>query len=342
MNTWKETLEFDDRPLRLIGIPILGFTIPFFFDANLFDFKVFLPQWMQATVFTFVTWQCCGFVIVSLRRKFPNYQDAGKRLGYQALILIILTFAICAFLNAIFKLLGVQTAHASTFKAYSVSFMSTAMMASTYEAIYFYQRLKKTLVESEQLKRENIQSQLETLKNQVNPHFLFNSLNTLVSIIPDDPEVAVEFVHKLSKVYRYILEIKELETISLAVELDFLHAYVFLQKIRFGENLSVSINIPDSLMQNSVVPLSLQVLVENAVKHNVVSAQRPLHIEIFTEHNNRLIVRNNLQKKNQVMDSTQTGLKNISNRYRLISEQLVDTIVTANSFIVSIPILPSH
>lgn len=223
---------------------------------------------------------------------------------------------------------------------FSAGLFNSILVISIYEAVYFMKRYMHSAAEAEQLKREMVQSQLETLKNQVNPHFLFNSLNTLVSIIPDDRDVAVEFVRKLSKVYRYILEINDRELILLREELEFLNSYIFLQKIRFGDNLVVKMEIPEHLLEHQVVPLSLQMLLENALKHNVVSTEKPLHIEIYIGKNDQtLVVRNNLQLKQQVLDSTGTGLKNIRNRYHFASGREVETIVTTSAFIVALPLI---
>ncbi len=194
-------------------------------------------------------------------------------------------------------------------------------------------------MEKEKLERENIQSQLEGLKNQVNPHFLFNSLNTLTYIIPEDQNLAVRFVQQLSKVYRYILEIRDRKLICLSEELAFLDAYVFLLKDRFGENFKIDINIPESYLNLKVVPLSLQILMENAIKHNIISALKPLRVEVFIENNLKLIVKNNLQKKNHVMNSTKVGLQNIKNRYSFFSDQKVEVFATTDSFVVSIPLI---
>jgi LytS/YehU family sensor histidine kinase len=192
--------------------------------------------------------------------------------------------------------------------------------------------------ETENLKRENLAAQLNALRTQVNPHFLFNNLNTLSSIIPDDPKQAVDFVQQLSKVYRHILEVKDEKSISLKDELDLMNAYAFLLKTRFGDNLAVNINVSAEKMQKKIVPLSLQLLMENAIKHNIVSAEKPLHIDVFAE-NGSLVISNNLQMKNQVNESTGIGLDNIRNRYKLLSDKPVRVTESATNFTVSIPLI---
>jgi LytS/YehU family sensor histidine kinase len=227
--------------------------------------------------------------------------------------------------------------------------MTFGVIAGIYESMRYFNLWKKTSLEKEQLEKQNLESQLAGLKSQVNPHFLFNSLNTLVHLIPENPDSAVKFVQKLSKVYRYILEMRDASTTPLSTELEFLNAYVFLLKERFGDNLHVDIDdaiCKDTLLttengvcEKHVVPLSLQILFENAIKHNIISTQRPLTISVSIENKERLIVKNNLQRKNQVQEGTGVGLENIRNRYQLVSQKDVDIIVTKESFIVSLPLL---
>jgi LytS/YehU family sensor histidine kinase len=174
------------------------------------------------------------------------------------------------------------------------------------------------------------------------PHFLFNSLNTLNHIVEfEDKKVAKNFINQLSKVYRYILDSREETTIVLSEELEFVDAYIAIQKERFLENLKVDIEIPQQYIHKKVIPLSLQLLIENAIKHNVISKKKPLTIIISVDENNELIqVTNNLQKKSKVMPSTKVGLQNIKQRYKLLAEhQEVVVEETEDNFIVSIPLL---
>ncbi len=210
-----------------------------------------------------------------------------------------------------------------------------------YEAAYYMNALKDSVKKQEQLKRENVESQLEILKNQVKPHFLFNSLNTLASLIPEDADLAVAYVHKLSKVYRYVLEIKDKKLIPIADELSCVKAYLFMLQIRFGENLKYEIKEEGLNYVDHIVPLSLQLLVENAVKHNIISSKKPLTILIAPKEN-KLIVANNLQPKIQVAKSTGTGLANIKSRYEILTNLEVNILKTENQFTVELPIIAVH
>ena len=215
----------------------------------------------------------------------------------------------------------------------------SAIYVGIYEAAYYMTALGKSLKAQEQLKRQNVESQLEILKNQIKPHFLFNSLNTLTSLIPDDPDLAVDYVQKLSKVYRYILEIKDKKLIPLQEELDCIKAYLFMLKIRFGENLQIEIDENGLDFNHHIVPLSLQLLVENAVKHNIISNKKPLKIKMHKGKNGSLMVCNNLQKKMQQMPSTGTGLANIKSRYKILADKEVDIIMTNKHFTVALPLV---
>jgi LytS/YehU family sensor histidine kinase len=218
------------------------------------------------------------------------------------------------------------------------SLLIVALVGTIYESIYLYQNWRRTLLETEQLRREQVESQLEGLKNQVNPHFLFNSLNTLTYLIPEDHEKAVQFVQKLSRVYRYILEMKDKKLVTLAEELKFLHAYVFLVKERFGENLQVELDVPEPAKSMQVVPLSLQILFENAIKHNVIAQGKPLNVAVRVEGGN-LVVVNKLQPKAQVMPGTGTGLANVKNRYRYFTNDPVSISADDGVFEVRLPML---
>ena len=229
------------------------------------------------------------------------------------------------------------------FRRYAISaignLLLVSLMIGIYETAFYMKQLRESLEAQEVLKRQNVESQLEILKNQVKPHFLFNSLNTLTSLIPEEPNLAVEYVQKLSKVYRYILEIKDKKLIPLQEELDCIKAYLFMLKIRFGENLRTEIDETGLNFNHHIVPLSLQLLVENAVKHNVISNRKPLTIKIHKGKNGSLMVCNDLQKKSQVMPSTGTGLDNIKNRYKILANKEVDVIVTDNHFTVTLPLV---
>jgi LytS/YehU family sensor histidine kinase len=220
------------------------------------------------------------------------------------------------------------------------SLVITFAVTAVAEASYFFNRWKSSILEAEKLKRENIQSQYETLKNQVNPHFLFNSLNTLITLIPENTQMAVSFTQHLSTLYRYILQTKDREVVTLAEEMKIADAFIFLLKARLGDNLSVNTTIPAYDLERFIAPLTIQMLIENAVKHNIVSADMPLHISIYSQNGKWVVIENNLQKKlTPSPASTQTGLENISNRYKLLCPQIIEVLESDTCFSVKLPLL---
>lgn len=189
------------------------------------------------------------------------------------------------------------------------------------------------------LQKENLQSQFDVLKQQVNPHFLFNSLNVLTSLIRLEPELAEKFTEHLAKVYRYVLENKDNELVNLSTEISFLDAYIFLINIRFMDKVVVNIRIPEEKKNHRIIPLAMQLLIENAIKHNAMSKKSPLVIDIFIDENNLLNVVNNLQEREAHITSTGVGLKNIQNRYRLLNNTIPVFEKTETHFIARIPLV---
>ncbi len=198
---------------------------------------------------------------------------------------------------------------------------------------------KQAAIDVERLKNENLESRFESLRSQVNPHFLFNSLNALSSLVYADQARAVDFIQKLSEVYRYVLEHQNDEVVELDSEMDFLKSFVFLNKIRFGDNFEVSYTNLDDCNGWSVPPVALQMLVENCIKHNEVSSENPLIIEI-SKTNDSIVIENNLNAiEVSKQDSNGLGLSNIISRYELLSDQKVEVEKSENSFRVSVPLL---
>ncbi|MDD4971216.1 MAG: PAS domain S-box protein [Paludibacter sp.] len=189
------------------------------------------------------------------------------------------------------------------------------------------------------LQKENLQSQFDVLKQQVNPHFLFNSLNVLTSLIKLEPDLAEKFSEQLSKVYRYVLENKDNELVDLNTELNFLDAYIFLLNIRFVDKLRVNIDIPSNRRSDQIIPLAMQLLIENAIKHNIMSKSEPLTIDIFIDSDNYLNIVNNLQERPSQLVSTGVGLKNIQNRYLLLNNTAPAFEKTETHFIAKVPLV---
>jgi len=190
------------------------------------------------------------------------------------------------------------------------------------------------------LKRAHLALQYQSLRDQVRPHFLFNSLSSLVTLINTDPKKATQFVHKLSDVYRYLLEQRENELVPVNEEVKFLEDYVYLQKIRFGENLQVRIKL-DLDKKQMMIPLALQMMVENAIKHNEVSAGHPLAIEVISSGQGDVIISNNLQKKTVTEKSPGMGIENLRKRIAFFTHKPLLIEEGSDAFTVTIPTITS-
>lgn len=212
----------------------------------------------------------------------------------------------------------------------------TMIITSIFISIGFYRFWRESLVEQGKLKAEKLELQLQSLKNQVNPHFLFNSLNTLTSLVETDQEQAVKYIKKLSEVYRYILEYKDKDRIPLQTEIKCVESYVYLQKIRFGENLTIQIDT--NSVSHEVIPLSVQMLIENSIKHNIISIDMPLHIDVY-EEDSYLVIKNNLQRKSSVTSSNRIGLKNLKSRYEYITNRPFTFEEDNDFFTVKVPLI---
>lgn len=224
------------------------------------------------------------------------------------------------------------------FKYYIVSLLITMVVTLCFHTFYFYKKSQEKKVKEQKIIAGTASAQFESLKNQIDPHFLFNSLNVLSSLIEENPDNAQRFTTSLSKIYRYVLEQKDKELVSVAEELAFAKTYMNLLKMRFENSLFYDMpeEIPNTHAR--VVPLSLQLLLENTVKHNIVSEQKPLYIRIKILQNN-LIIENDLQKKEVLSDRNGVGLQNIINRYAILTHRKVQIEETKTQFSVNIPIL---
>jgi len=203
---------------------------------------------------------------------------------------------------------------------------------------HFFKRWKEQQVLAAELEKEKTLVQYDNLKNQLNPHFLFNSLSSLNSLIFENPQLASEFLQQLSKVYRYVLEHKEKNLVLLDTEIKFVKHYVQLLKARFEEGMDVTFDITEPALSKGITPVTLQILIENAMKHNTTQKSSPLDIKIFTE-GDYLVVQNKMQKRQVIESSNGQGLENLKNLYHYLSEKEVMVEHDNDVFIVKIPLL---
>ncbi|MGI9544589.1 MAG: sensor histidine kinase [Cyclobacteriaceae bacterium] len=299
------------------------------------------------TLFSSVIWvsQWKGHEYITnwLSDKISWLEQPQKRFFWGVVAVILYTVVSLTIVLYIFYLtFGFTENMLFTVKGF-LNFMAIAIGIATVIGLFMHSRAflfawRQTAINAERHKAENLSSQYESLKNQVNPHFLFNSLNVLTSLIPKDQATSVKFVKKLSQVYRYVLDNQDKEVVPLLEELHFLESFVFLQKIRFQEHLNVEIDLPKQ-SDIMVPPLSLQMLMENAIKHNEVSAENPLSVTLYLENDEYLVMSNNLQKKNQPIESSGIGLENIKARYEFLTDKLVQILNEQGRFEVKLPVL---
>ncbi len=338
-------LGFNDNWFTIIGMIMLSFITDFLFSKSFFRYPLLeaILSWSVSLFFTICNWLIIRSILIGLRKRFPDFKDDKKRVII-FLLSIISTVVFVDFFGGkllmfIINSLGANASHSQQLKVLIPVTIITIMIMAIYEAIYYYIRLKKSIREEEQTKQIMIQAQLDTLRNQAQPHFLFNSLNTLRDIIDEEAkEDAKKFVDKLSDVYRFILESGNSNVIVLQKEVKFVKSYIHIQLERFGDNLKVDWNVSDDSLGLLIVPMSLQLLIENAIKHNVVSRAKPLLIKVETTDKG-LVVSNKIQPKSTKVPSTKIGLKNIAKRYALICNQPLDIKDNNEYFTVTIPLL---
>jgi len=311
------------------------------FDLSINELvKVLSIHFMYAVVLTGIN----AYFFYSLEAKYSWKENSKNRLLIGALGSITLTMIGLAFLR--FVTLVVILGHPlerflndpSASSYYTFGLVITLIVSLVFHAIFFYKALSEKKVVEQQIVAKTETAKYESLKSQIDPHFLFNSLNVLTSLISENPAQAEKFTTKLSKVYRYVLEQKNKDLIDLDEELKFAKAYMELLKMRFED--AVTFEIPDKASNSElkIVPLSLQLLLENTIKHNVVSAENPLTV-VITEENGYLRITNNYNPKTTIEQGTKVGLKNIIDRYNLITLKKVSVEKQAEKFTVKLPLL---
>ncbi|WP_293713390.1 sensor histidine kinase [uncultured Parabacteroides sp.] len=217
-------------------------------------------------------------------------------------------------------------------------FIITCIVTGSCYMIHLIRKSQQVSIENQQLRTENLINQYEALKNQLNPHMLFNSLNTLRSLIREMPDKAQDYLQELSRVLRYTLQENECQSVTLQEEMEFVHAYIFLLKMRYEENLSFNIRIAEDAGLYQLPPMSVQLLIENAVKHNEISNRHPLIIQIYTE-GKRLTVSNPVQPKLTASGGMRIGLSNLAKRYHLLFKEEIEVRKDNDIFLVTIPLI---
>lgn len=285
------------------------------------------PQFIQTTLIAIgvgtLLWFILMHVMLWVRRRYPSFRQTSRR--------ILVSFSLYALITASFTFTIMQLYAWQHFYNFSftpdifirvmiIGICANFINGGSYEFFYTFEKWKHEIHEKEELQKLQFQKELHALKSQVNPHFLFNSLNSLSSLIGDEPEKAEKFLDEMSKVYRYLLRNNEVELTNLETELQFIRSYFHLLKTRYGEGVQLSIEVLPACEKFLLPPLTLQLLVENAVKHNMLLKDSPLQIRVIATGDGKLVVQNNLQKKTSKVDSNKIGLRNIAAKYRLMEQ----------------------
>lgn len=330
-----------DLKVTTTGILIVGGVVPFVIGL-VFGFNAadILKQVGMVLSSTTLLWIGCRQIVTFLAKKLPWQHYPVRHLLAELAMIGVYTLMVISLFWLIIKLTGFKPPREVNFwKEYAGSTIISVIISLLHEGVFFYQQWKANLLRSEMLEKENIASRYETLKNQVNPHFLFNSFNTLLTLIEENKSAATDYLESLSGFYRQILQSSEKSVITIEEELLMINTYYDLQKVRFGEGFELKINIPDSYLPTLVAPLTLQMLVENALKHNTSSVKNPLTVEIEITENEYLTIRNNLNRRADKQAGTGTGLQNIINRYSLISGKEVLINSSGFHFTVAVPVI---
>ncbi|WP_460674466.1 sensor histidine kinase [Larkinella ripae] len=338
-------LRFSKRRIWIF-VALVSWSAPlgiynWFGDRFFSDWRI----WLSTTVFAYVV--CLTLLVVQenlifrIMKRFPEIRQTLTRIVLEFLVFLATISA-----STLIPFYTYQHVEFLNFHPEQIATNNLWLAACTiilfiglYEGLYSLTKWKENSLQAEIYKREVLLNQLDVLKNQINPHFLFNSLNALSSLISEDARQAEQYVDEMARVYRYLLQTNENTLTSLENELDFIQSYYHLLKMRYGAGVLLTIDVPGDFLPRQLPPLTLQLLVENAVKHNRVQATNPLQIRIELTPDGWLRVRNNVQRKTTKVLSNQVGLNNIAAKYRLLDESEPRITEQDGFFIVTLPLL---
>jgi two-component system LytT family sensor kinase len=336
---------------RLVASALTGIVATFLifiaYDiANLRIVRIrsYVGTWsfLWGVIFFMVSYEILSIVNRRIDKNRSWYENTKKRFIYQffidflfiALISIPTGWFISGFIAADRKIDYLEDALIIG----AVAMVCILMLVVFELTVFFLSEWKSSQLLVEKFRKENLEYRFDRLKEQLNPHFLFNNLNTLYSLINENPEKASEFVLELSDIYRYVLKNKDEEIISLKEELDFTNSYIYLISNRFVNSIDISVQLPEKIYHSKIPPLTLQMLIENAIKHNSFDKTTPLKINIFKSQN-KIVIDNELQLKIEKEKTNKVGLLNLKERYRFLSGEDIEIIKTETKFIVKLPII---
>ena len=301
--------------IRIAGIIIIS-AISVFVDYGYSHSEAgFVKCLLVSVIRTALIWNGSMAIIQYGINRFSMFRETLKLIVFQVLSLSVLVLLVeAAEIFMVENYLNVTLGHASRVTLIIGSLIITFMISSLYASTSFFIEWKENLLRTQALEQANLEARYDTLRNQVNPHFLFNSLNTLLMLVSDNP-VASRYVESISEIMRYMLQSQDKEVVSLESELKIAREYVYIQQSRFGNKLNVDFNVPEKYFHYAIPPLVIQMLLENSIKHNIVSKEDPLTIRVYVHEKHSIIVENTIKAKIDKEPSTGVGLENIRNRY---------------------------
>ena len=335
--------RLNDIGFRLILIPAFGIVIPIvsgmIADVTLTQWKLKL-SFLFTVGIAFLIWEGNRYLLFTLRSYFNWFNKPIRKIIALFLAISFYTIPVSALLIVVWYKLFHETVNWSVVTTATLIIMvCVVFITHVYETVFLVREAEDEKLKKEQLERARAEAELEALKNQIDPHFIFNSLNTLSHLIEEKPHKAKLFNDNLADVYRYILQNKARELVLLREELAFLDDYFSLLKIRFENAVQLEVSIPAELFDQYLIPpISLQILVENAIKHNEFSDAVPLVITIEM-HKEELIIQNRVRKKILRKASSRIGLNNLGERYKLTTNKEIEIKEEENNFTVSLPVL---
>lgn len=336
---------FDDRMIKLIGIPVLGLFIPNLsglITNRLYSYPELLASYAFFTLVSLLVWQGNVWLMHFMRRKYTwVFRKYHKIIISLFLVNIVYSGALASLMLHAWKMYSKEGPNHEwpVISATLIIIIAACFITNIYEIIFLNREREDSRSRVEQLNIAKAQAELEALKNQIDPHFIFNSLNTLSFLITRDPQNARLYNDTLAKVYRYILSNKEKDLVMLKEEVEFISNYFYLLKIRFGEAISMVIEITDLSSEDYLIPpISMQVLVENAIKHNEFNEKTPLVISVSVS-SNYAIVKNIINLRTYAAPSSRIGLGNLDNRYKLITKRNIIIENNFKTFTVKLPII---
>lgn len=327
-----------------ISMPFIVFALSYIMYGERFlhEWKIWFVTYPVIYFIGYFSWRSHYVYDYYLRSKFPSLEQTYRRVMYKLLVNLFVmspsVLLIFYFFHA-FHLFDYTLKTEDLKYGFLTGLTVNIIFESLWEVLYIIEKYKETSAEKELIEQMQLQQEFDNLKQKVNPHFLFNCFNTLSSLIAEDKNQAEKFLDELSKVYRYLLRNNESGMSTVEQEVQFIKSYSKLLQTRYGSGFELELSIDSTYKDLQLPSLSLQLLVENAVKHNVVSKQKPVKVSIVSTPNKKLIIENNLNKKYNTLESTGIGLSNIRDKYRLLNHEDVEIEEGNGTFRVTLPLI---